>query len=132
MPKWDGLKPLPDHVIAPLLRALACIPRTVDARLVLRKVETGRPPGWDATTDYDVLFRDRRVGRIWQYDYTGKVSGDMARYLWHWYFRDVDGRKDTQRHAASLEAAMADFRIAWDAPASNVVRTTRTRHQDRD
>ena len=37
MPKWDGLKPLPDHVIAPLLRALACIPRTADTRLLLVK-----------------------------------------------------------------------------------------------
>ena len=35
MPKWDGLKLLPDHVIAPLLRALACIPRTADTRPLL-------------------------------------------------------------------------------------------------
>jgi hypothetical protein len=47
MPRWDGLKPLPDHVLAPLLRALACIPRTADMRLLLRKVESDRPPGKD-------------------------------------------------------------------------------------
>ena len=37
MPKWDGLKPLPDHVRAPLLRALACIPHTAGQRLLLVK-----------------------------------------------------------------------------------------------
>lgn len=35
--KWDGLKPLPGHILAPLLRALACIPRTADTRLLLVK-----------------------------------------------------------------------------------------------
>jgi len=44
MPKWDGLKPRPDHVIASLLRALACIPRTADARLLLRNVDSGWRP----------------------------------------------------------------------------------------
>jgi hypothetical protein len=47
MPKWDGLKPLPNHVLAPLLRALACIPRTADARLLLRTVDSGRRPGME-------------------------------------------------------------------------------------
>ena len=96
MPKWDGLRPLPEHVLAPLLRALACIPRTADTRLLLRKVESGRPPGRDAENDFDVLFRGRRVGRIWRYDYTGKLSGDRARFLWHWYFGNAEGRKDTE------------------------------------
>ena len=96
MPKWDGLKPLPDHVIAPLLRALACIPRTADTRLLLVKRTDGRPPGYDRENDYDVVFRGRKVGRIWKYDYTGKVSGEMARWLWHWDWRDVDGRKDAR------------------------------------
>jgi hypothetical protein len=61
MPKWDGLKPLPDHVIAPLLRALACIPRTADTRLLLVKRTDGRPPGWDRENDYDVVFRGRNA-----------------------------------------------------------------------
>jgi hypothetical protein len=117
----DGLRPLPNHVVAPLLRALMTIPRTPDARLILRKADSRRPPSWDATTDYDVLFRDRRVGRIWMFDYTGKSSGDRERYLWHWYWRDIDGRKDTEGHAPTLEAAMADFRRAWDAAGLNVV-----------
>jgi hypothetical protein len=50
MPKWDGLKPLPDHVIAPLLRALACIPRTADQRLLLVKRTDGRPLDTTART----------------------------------------------------------------------------------
>ena len=99
MPKWDGLRPLPDHVIEPLLRALACIPRTVDTRLLLAKRTDGRPPGWDRENDYDVVFRGRKVGRIWKHDYTGKVSGEMARWLWHWDWRGVDGRKDAEGHA---------------------------------
>ena len=103
--KWDGLKPLPDHVLAPLLRALACIPRTADARLMLVRRTDGRPPGYNRENDYDVMFRGRKVGRIWKYDYTGKVGGEMAHWLWHWDWRDVDGRKDAQGHAPSLEAA---------------------------
>ena len=74
MPKWDGLKPLPDHVVAPLLRALACIPRTRDARLILRKRTDGRPPGWDRENDYDLVFRGRKVGPIWKYDTLAKPA----------------------------------------------------------
>ena len=120
MRKWDGLKPLPDHLLAPLLRALACIPRTADTRLLLVKRTDGRPPGWGRENDYDVVFRGHKVGRIWKYDYTGKTSGEMARWLWHWDWRNVDGRKDAEGHCGSLEVAMAQFRAAWDAPAGNV------------
>jgi len=78
-----------------------------------------------AENDFDVLFRGRRVGRIWRYDYTGKVSGEMARWLWHWDWRDVEGRKDAEGHCGSLEVAMAQFREAWDAPGGNVISTRR-------
>jgi hypothetical protein len=121
MPKWDGLRPLPDHVLAPLLRALACIPRTADARLLLRKVQEGRRPSMDPETDFDVVFRGRKVGRIWRYDYAGARSDEGARYLWHWYIRGVEGRADIDGHAATLDTAMADFRRGWDAPAANVI-----------
>ena len=104
----------------PLLRALACIPRTADTRLLLVKRTDGRPPGWDRENDYDVVLRDRKVGRIWLFDYTGKLSGKRARYLWHWYIRDVEGRADLDGDAPTLEAAMADFRSAWDAPGAIV------------
>jgi hypothetical protein len=112
---------LPDHALAPLLRALACIPRTADARLLLRKVQEGRRPGMDSESDFDVVFRGRKVGRIWRYDYAGARSDEGARYLWHWYIRGVEGRADIDGHAATFDAAMADFRRAWDAPAANVI-----------
>ena len=107
------------------MRAVACIPRTRDARLLLVKRTDGRPPGWDRENDYDVVFRGRKVGRIWKYDYTGKVGGEMALWLWHWDWRDVDGRKDAEGHCGSLEVAMAQFREAWDAPGGNVISTRR-------
>ena len=58
------------------------LPRPRTSQLILRRAEDRRPPGWDATTDYDVLFRDRRIGRIWHIDYAGKTGGEMARHLW--------------------------------------------------
>jgi hypothetical protein len=42
MPKWDQLRPLPDHVVAPLLRALMCIPRRPESRLILEPVKEAR------------------------------------------------------------------------------------------
>jgi len=35
-------------------------------------------------------------------------------------WRDVEGRTDTRGHSPTLEAAMADFRGAWDRPESGV------------
>jgi hypothetical protein len=32
----------------------------------------------------------------------------------------VEGRADLDGNALTLEAAMADFRAAWDAPGANV------------
>jgi len=80
----------------------------------------GRPPGWDKEDDYDIAFRGRKVGRIWRYDYTAKASGDRARYQWHWHSRDVEAGKDIEGDAPTLEAAMADFRRAWDTPGGGV------------
>jgi hypothetical protein len=31
----------------------------------------------------DVVLHGRKVRRIWRYDYTGKVSSEMAGYVWH-------------------------------------------------
>ena len=59
MPK-DGLRPLPDDIVAPLLRALVTIRPAPEARLYLGRAERGRPPDWDASTDYNVMFRDRQ------------------------------------------------------------------------
>ena len=79
------------------------------AAALVRRTD-GRPPGYDRENDYDVVFRGRKVGRIWKYDYTGKTSGEMARWLWHWDWRNVEGRKDADGHCGSLAQAMADFR----------------------
>ena len=57
MPK-DGLRPLPDDIVAPLLRALVTIRPAPEARLYLVRSEYGR-----AINDYNVLFRGRSVGR---------------------------------------------------------------------
>ena len=123
MPKGakDGLRKLPDHIVAPLLRALMCIPRRPEARLILRPAESDRPPGWDRTGDYDVLFHGRHVGRVWRFDYKDEVSGGMGRMLWHWYWRNVEGRADARGDAPTLESAMADFRRAWDASSQSTV-----------
>ena len=115
MAKPDGLRRLPDHVVAPLLRALMTIPRRPDGRLILQKVEPGRPPGWSNEPDYNVLFRGRAIGRIWRFEYRD-VGGDMGRYPWHWHWRDVEDRTDQTGHAPTLQAAMAGFRKAWDTP----------------
>src|SRR6185295_12567779 len=62
MPK-DGLRKLPDHVVAPLLRALMCIPRRPESRLSLRKVV---PPRLHHNAeDYRVHNQDDVVGSIW-------------------------------------------------------------------
>jgi hypothetical protein len=121
MPR-DELRRLPDHVVAPLLRAIMALPGRRDARLVLRKPAEPRPPvpRSEEGADYNVLWRDRIVGRIWRHDYSRDSAGDMARHPWHWRWRDVDGRPDTKGHAATLETAMADFRRAWDAEQGSV------------
>ena len=58
MPKWDGLKPLPDHVVAPLLRALISIPRRPESRA----------PFWTTEGDHSVMWCGTKVGRI-SYDH---------------------------------------------------------------
>jgi hypothetical protein len=65
MPK-DGLRPLPDDIVAPLLRALVTIRPTPENRLYLVRSEHGRAPSWDAATDYNVIYRERPIGRIWR------------------------------------------------------------------
>jgi hypothetical protein len=111
--RLDELRPLPANVMEPLLQALRAIPPRQD-RLLLQRSDRPRPPTRAANEDYKVICRSRTVGRIWCHDYTGTVSGDMARHLWHWDWHDVPGRRNATGHAPTLEAAMADFRRAWD------------------
>jgi hypothetical protein len=114
----DGLRRLPDHIVAPLLRALMSIPRRPDARLILKPVEDARPPGFDKSRDYNVVFRGRVIGRVWQYDYRKVASGEVGRMPWHWNWSHVEGRANADGHALTLESALADFRRAWDGDAA--------------
>ena len=77
----NGLRRLPDHVVAPLLRAIIMIPHVAEARLLLRRSEWARPPTRDVNDDYNVIWRDETVGRIWRSDYRGHNSGELAKYL---------------------------------------------------
>jgi hypothetical protein len=62
--------------------------RRPEARLILQKSNSGRPSDWNKETDYNVLFRERVVGRLWSFDYADSCSGAMAQFLWHWYWRE--------------------------------------------
>jgi hypothetical protein len=63
MPK-DSLRRLPDNVTAALLRALITLPAPRNNRLVLQRADDDRPPGYDKTNDYNVMFQGRQIGRI--------------------------------------------------------------------
>ena len=62
MPKWDGLKPLPYHVVAPRLRALMGIPRRPESRLILQPTKEERAPFWTTEGDYSVMWRGSGKG----------------------------------------------------------------------
>jgi hypothetical protein len=112
MPK-DGLKRLPDDIVAPLLRALVTIRPRPESRLYLQRAEHGRAPGWDAENDYNVLFRGRAVGRIWRFIYEKTEYRD---YPWHWTLRPSnDDWEADWGHAMTLVEAMEQFRKGWDA-----------------
>lgn len=113
MPK-DGLRRLPDDIVAPLLRALVTIRPVPESRLYLQRSERGRPPGWDASNDYDVLFRGRAVGRIWRFIYE---KTEFRNCPWHWSMRpDSSAMSDHDwDHAMTLNEVMEQFRMAWDA-----------------
>ena len=77
----DGLRPLSADIIAPLLRALAHVRHTPEARLTLVHLIDGRAPGWDRLLDYNVMYRGRRVGRIWRHTYARERHEGLP---WHW------------------------------------------------
>jgi hypothetical protein len=116
----DGLRRLPDHVVAPLLRALMCIPRTGESRLLLQPVQERRPPFWTMVDDYDVAYRGRRVGRI---DREPDGRCEVPAAPWRWFLNwDGDGgievadprRKMAHGRAATRGEAMTAFRRAFD------------------
>jgi hypothetical protein len=76
---------------------------------------------WCGASAYDVVFRGRKVGRIWKYDYTGKVSGGMAR----WALALVLAR---HRRAQGHRGARADARGRDDGLSFSLGRTRVERH----
>jgi hypothetical protein len=109
----DGLRPLPDDIVAPLLRALVTLRPTPENRLYLQRSEYGRAPGWDAETDYNVIYRGRPVGRIWRHIYERHAFQNCP---WHWTVRPSnDDWQEDWGHAMTLQEAMEQFRMSWDA-----------------
>jgi hypothetical protein len=119
----DGLRRLPDHVVAPLLRALMTIPRRPDSRLYLRKVV---PPRMHKTAeDYRVvrlvatggLRREDHVGNIWLDPNPERMEDRIA--PWKWSVDTTRGGTDREGwwasgRARTREEAMDAFRNAWD------------------
>src|SRR4051812_28540962 len=97
----DRLRRLPDHIVGPLLRALESLPPP-GRRLALRRADQPRPPGHDSTTDYDVIWCGRSIGRVWRHDYQNHPWSGVG--AWHWYWRNVPGRTDCSGHGPTLEA----------------------------
>lgn len=114
----DNFQRLPESVTATLLRALMTIRPRPDNRLTLQRPEEDRAPGWDRLTDYHVIWRGQRIGRVWQYAYVNHPWTGLG--PWHWQWSSVPGKPNTEGHAPTLEAAMADFRRAWDASSASV------------
>jgi hypothetical protein len=112
MPKRTLIR-LPDKVAATLLEALSSIDAVRNDRLVLRRPDHDRRPGMDRTKDYDVLWRGRESGRIWFHEYRLHPWEGLGPWHWDWQLERLGPH--TEGHAPTLEAAMADFRKAWDS-----------------
>lgn len=121
MPK-DGLRRLPDHVVAPLLRALMTIPRRPEGRLYLRKAVPRRMHMTDE--DYRVFrFRltgdhrnDAHVGDIYLDPSPEKIEEQIA--PWKWSINTTWGNDQgwwASGRARTREEAMDAFRNAWDS-----------------
>lgn len=92
--------------------ALVTLRPAPEARLYLQRAEYGRAPGWDASTDYNVLFRGRPIGRIWRFIYDKERHQDFP---WHWRLMPPNEGREDWGHAMTLIEAMEHFRRAWDA-----------------
>jgi hypothetical protein len=110
----DRLVPVPMHVAASLLAALASLPPRREARLVLKRLDYERAPTNDRGNDYDVLFGGQVVGRVWRHEYR---LHPWEGWLWHWRFRRTRGSPHTEGHGQTLDEALAAFREAWDSSA---------------
>jgi hypothetical protein len=102
---------LPDHVVAPLLRALEHVRHAPHCRLYLQAPDSDRAPVWNTPrADYDVIWRGAKVGRIWRFIYRGERHEGWP---WHWVIR-AEHRPGEEGHALTLHEAMEQFRAAWD------------------
>jgi hypothetical protein len=110
MPK-DGLNKLPEKAAASLLLALESLPPKPEPRLILKRPSEPRAPNWDVTFDYDVFFLGCPVGHVWRHEYR---LHPYEGWPWHWTFKNSEGWTEADGHALTLEAALADFRSAWD------------------
>ena len=119
----DGLIRLPDKVAAALLQALESINAVRDYRLVLQRPERNRPPNHDRMNDYNVIWRGRHIGRIWRHEYRNHPREGLG--PWHWYWQTERLGRETEGHTLTLEAAMTDFRRAWDRSAQGGEATAR-------
>jgi hypothetical protein len=107
---------LPDHVVAPLLRALMCITRRPESRLNLRKVV---PPRMRRNAeDYRVHKQDDVVGSIWGDPNPATLEAKIAR--WIWSIDTTRGGTDMEHgwwsggRSRTREEAVNAFRNAWD------------------
>lgn len=114
----DGLRRLPEHVTAQLLRALLTLPRTAESRLLLRRVEERRAPLYILENDYRVIWRGQSVGRI---DREPKPYPVHEHVLWRWFLNDEQRKRMASGRAATREEAMAAFRRAWEQTPTGVI-----------
>jgi hypothetical protein len=123
MPK-DELRRLPDHIVAPLLRALMCIPRRPESRLYLRKVV---PPRMHMSAEDYRVFRLVVTGELRREDHVGNIWLDPKpermedRIMpWKWSVDTTRGGADRDGwwsggRARTRDEAMDAFRNAWDS-----------------
>ena len=119
----DGLRRLPDHVVAALLRALMTIRHRPESRLYLRKCVPHRIHMTEEdyrvfATIHDDLPREEPVGNIWLDPAPETLEAKIA--PWRWAIDTTRGgtNKDgwwSRGRSRTRDEAMAAFRNAWDS-----------------